>query len=105
MSLQSISASARARVAASRSRPGMERSSRTRLWSDIPIPTIAQRSAMSVTLQDADEVLLQAVAGGGVGQHPALAVVADPVERLAHPDEARRHDRVGGQRPARRSEE
>src|SRR4051794_30110787 len=100
MSSHPISASSRARWAASRKRPGMERSARTRLWSEMPIPTIAQRSAISITFHDADEVLLQAVAGGGVGQHPALAVVADPVERLAHPDEAGGHERVGGERPA-----
>ena len=53
------------------------------------------------TLQDADEVLLQARARGGVG-HGAVGLAGpDGPGRLADADEAGRHHRVGRQRAAR----
>ena len=48
-------------------------------------------------LQDADQVLLQARARGGVGHGPMRPRPSDPRGRLADADEAGRHERVGGQ--------
>ena len=55
-----------------------------------------------VPLEDADQVLLQARTRRGVRERAVLAAVADLRRGFGDADEARRHDRVGGERPARR---
>ena len=105
MSRHVISASSRARSAASRSSPARDTSSRTLVWWVCPTPTTAQRSlepaAITPSLEQADEVLLEARTRGGVAQRAVLAVLVDLPEGLADPDEPGDHDRVGGQRARR----
>src|SRR2546423_11655777 len=93
-------ASARAASAASRTRPAIETSMRLDACFVWPMPTTAHRSAIA-PLQHADQVLLQARAGRGVGQRPPRAPVHHPAGRLADAEQAGHHHRVGRQRPAR----
>ena len=94
MSAKVSPASSSAASAASRTRPAMETSSRLDLATVWPIPMTAQRSAIT-PLQDADEVLLQARARGGVRHGAVGPARPDRLSRLADADEASRHHRVG----------
>ena len=90
MSSHVISASSSARIAASRHRPAIETSARHLRQLRLPDPDDrATFGHDSPTLQDADEVLLQAGTGGRVAERAVLAVLADLPERLADADEAR----------------
>src|SRR5262245_40826533 len=97
-----ICASSSARIAASRHMPANDTSSRTFASLVWPIPTTAQRSAMSASLQDADEVLLQAWSRRRVTERALLALFAHCAECLADAGEAGDHRRVGDERAARR---
>ena len=100
-------ASSRARLAASRTRPAMETSSRLARWWVCPTPMTAVRSAIMpsrqrpVRRQCADQVLLETRARGGVGQGRGRRSVHDPAGRLPDADQAGHHHPVGGQRAAR----
>ena len=103
MSAHVMPASSRARMAASRTRPAMDTSPRVAWWRGLADPTTATRSHPSqLASRTANEVLLQAVARGGVGHAPTGRARGDAVGHLADADQPGRHHRVGGQRPARR---
>src|SRR5437763_378805 len=101
-SFQPTLASSRARMAASRHRPAMETSSRLASCLVWPTPVMATRSAISVTLQDRDEVLLQGGARRGVRHRPVGVAVHDPLGGLDDAQQAGDHHGIGGQRAARR---
>src|SRR5207237_6776737 len=82
MSFHPTPASSRARVAASRTRPAMETSARLVSCLVWPTPVMATRSAMSVTLQDRDQVLLQGRARRAVGHGPMGGAVEDALGGL-----------------------
>ena len=104
MSCQVISASARARDAASRTRPAIETSPRVGACLVWPSPTMATRLCpiRSSPFQDGHQVLLEARSARAVGDGPAGRAVDDPLGRLAEADEAGGHDRVGGEGAAGR---
>src|SRR3989442_12560199 len=102
MSLQPTSASSRARVAASRTRPAMETSARLVSCLVWPTPVMATPSAISVALQDGDQVLLQRRPRRGVGHGPVGAAVDDALGGFPDAEEAGDHHRVGGQSATRR---
>ena len=102
MSVQEHSASSSARSAASRSRPGDGDVVPALLVLGLADADDGAAFGHLLTLQDADQVLLQALAAGGVGQGPVGLAVGDPGGRFDDADQPGGHDRVGGQGSARR---
>src|SRR5437660_1466451 len=101
-SFQPTLASSRARMAASRHRPAMETSSRLASCLVWPTPVMATRSAISVTLQDCDEVLLKRRPRCGVGHRSVSLAVHDALGGLDDAQEPGDHERVRAQRPTGR---
>ena len=70
-------------VAASRTRPRIETSSRTFLWCVWPTPTTAQRSCTHHSpSKQSNEIVLQSLAARGVGERRVRRSVRDSIARL-----------------------
>src|SRR5438128_12661791 len=97
MSDHDSSASSRAREAAWRTRPPIVRSPRDRACLVCPMPMTATGSAISVALQDGDQVVLEAWPRGGMGDAAVGGTGADPAGDLDDADQPGGHHRVAAQ--------
>src|SRR5688500_10824043 len=100
MSFQVSPASSSARCAASRTSPAIETSSRLVLYAVWPTPMIAHGLPIVLSREDADEVLLEARAGRGVGECPGRRSVVDAGGGLTDADQPGGHHRIGRERAA-----
>src|SRR3954452_7545362 len=95
MSAIVVCALSSARSTASRTKPAIDTSARHDVCLVWPTPITAQRAAMSVTFQDADEVLLQPWPGRRVAKRSIGRTVGDARRRLGDAGQPCRHHRVG----------